>query len=464
MEKKRGKKKREDASYREGRNAMRLVASTSEGLAGIASLSTELLLDTKKLVVLGKTLRAARSTSLDLTAAKTNDKISDEGILSLTRAVGNHDTPASSAGIKAGLDSLRHGTDLVDLKKKSVAGLLLLGHGDTLGVGHKEIITDDLELLADDSLELGVGLPVVLIEGILDGPDGILSNPLLVDLDELVTSDLKTVLLLLLGDLLAKVVLLGLLVEELRSSDIHGDLDLAGVASLGDSLNDELETSLVLEDVGSEATLITDVGGILTELLLDDELEVLVDLSGHAHSLSEALGASGADHELLHGKTVASVATTVDNVEARKRKHELLVARELSNIAVEGKTLEGGGGTADAHGDTEDGVGTELALVGGTVDINHHLIDLSLLGDIHADELGGEDGVDVVNSLENTLAHVDGLIAITKLTSLIDTSGGTRGDTRAEEALLSLQVNLNSGVAAGIVDLTSVNRKNLRHD
>jgi len=125
--------------------------------------------------------------------------------------------------------------------------------------------------------------------------------------------------------------------------------------------------------------------------------------------------------------------------------------------------LEGSCSTADAHGDTKDGVGAKLALVGGAVDLHHELIDLGLLGDIHADQLGSEDGVDVLNSLQNTLAHVDGLVTITKLASLIDTSGGTRGNTRAEEALLGLQVNLNSGVAARIVDLTSVDRKDLRH-
>jgi len=158
------------------------------------------------------------------------------------------------------------------------------------------------------------------------------------------------------------------------------------------------------------------------------------------------------------------MATTIDNIEARKRKHKLLVATELSNITVKRNTLESSSSTADAHGDTKDSIGTELALVGSTIEFNHELIDLSLLGNIHTDELRSNDGVDILNSLENTLTHVNGLITITKLTSLIDTSGSTRGDTRAEKTLLSLKINLNGGVTARIVDLTSVDSKNLRHD
>jgi hypothetical protein len=34
-------------------------------------------------------------------------------------------------------------------------------------------------------------------------------------------------------------------------------------------------------------------------------------------------------------------------------------------VLVEGDTLLGGTGLRDGHGDTEDGVGSELALVGG---------------------------------------------------------------------------------------------------
>ena len=58
----------------------------------------------------------------------------------------------------------------------------------------------------------------------------------------------------------------------------------------------------------------------------------------------------------------------------------------------------------NSHGDTEDGVGTELSLVVGSVKLDEEVIDLLLGGDgdLGVDQSGGNDAVDVVNGLENT--------------------------------------------------------------
>ena len=61
--------------------------------AGEGRVRAELLLDAQELVVLGHTLRARRCTRLDLADAKSNDEVGDEGVLRLTRAVRNHDSP-----------------------------------------------------------------------------------------------------------------------------------------------------------------------------------------------------------------------------------------------------------------------------------------------------------------------------------------------------------------------------------
>ena len=51
-------------------------------------------LDAKKSVVLGDTLATSRSTSLDLSNAKGNNKVGNDGVLRLTTTVRDHDTPA----------------------------------------------------------------------------------------------------------------------------------------------------------------------------------------------------------------------------------------------------------------------------------------------------------------------------------------------------------------------------------
>ena len=62
------------------------------------------------------------------------------------------------------------------------------------------------------------------------------------------------------------------------------------------------------------------------------------------------------------------------------------------------------GGLGDSHGDTEDSVGSELTLVGGTIEVDEELIDLLLVGDVELslDELGSDNVVDVSDGLGDT--------------------------------------------------------------
>lgn len=60
------------------------------------------------------------------------------------------------------------------------------------------------------------------------------------------------------------------------------------------------------------------------------------------------------------------MGSTVDNVEARNGEDVGgLDTGELGKVLVKGDTLGSGTGLRDSHGDTEDGVGSELTLVGG---------------------------------------------------------------------------------------------------
>ena len=101
-----------------------------------------------------------------------------------------------------GFDGLCDGADLVDLQQETVARLFLDGHVDPLGVGHGQIVADDLDGRLGG--QVGPALPVVLIEeewfstssnslckssylveGILDGDDGVLFDEAEVHLSEL---------------------------------------------------------------------------------------------------------------------------------------------------------------------------------------------------------------------------------------------------------------------------------------
>ena len=78
----------------------------------------------------------------------------------------HHSSPALGLGHVMSLDGLSHAANLVDLEQEPVAGLLLDGGGDPLGVCHQKVISDNLDLCVGS--QLGVSLPVILVKGVLN--------------------------------------------------------------------------------------------------------------------------------------------------------------------------------------------------------------------------------------------------------------------------------------------------------
>lgn len=409
-------------------------------------LVTKLLLNSEKLVVLGESLRSRRSTSLDLASSETDGEISNGGILGLTGSVGNHDTPLGVVRVVGGLDGLGDGTDLVDLEEEGVSRLLVNGSLDSDGVGDSQIITDNLDVGGGDKVRPGG--PVILSEGILERSNGVLGDELGVVSSKLLTSLPQR--LVGVGVLEVKVVLVGLLVVELGRCGIDTDLDLASVTGSLNGLHDEVKSLLSGLNIGGNTTLITDVTGGSTVLLLGERLELVVNLGTGSERLREGLEASGGDHELLDGESATSVRTTVQDVkEGNGEDVGLGGLSQRSDVLVKRDTLLTGTGSGSGNGDTKDGVGTELGLVLGSVKLEEELVESSLVLDV---ELGLDDGrgndlVDVLDGLEDTLSAPLGGILVSELESLVDTSGGTGGDDGTEETVLGGEVNLNGGVS-----------------
>lgn len=97
-------------------------------------------------------------------------------------------------------------------------------------------------------------------------------------------------------------------------------------------------------------------------------------------------------------------ATVQDVLEGNGKDVGLLGTGKVGDVDVERDTLLSGSSLGNGQGDTEDGVGTELALVGSAVELVQEVIDLSLVLDINVllDESGANDLVDVLNGLEDT--------------------------------------------------------------
>lgn len=200
--------------------------------------------------------------------------------------MGDHDTPVVGVGVLGGLDGLGESTNLVNLEQESVARLELDGLLDAQRVGDSQVITDNLEV--GGLVEVAPGLPVVLSEGVLNADNGVLGSQGLVEVSKLLVGE--PLGLVAVGVLEVQVVLLLLGLVELAGGNIHSDVDLAGVTSLGDGLGDQVQSLLGSLNIGSDTTLVTDVTSGLAVLLLGKGLELLVDLSTLAETLGEGGG------------------------------------------------------------------------------------------------------------------------------------------------------------------------------
>ena len=177
---------------------------------------------------------------------------------------------------------------------------------------------------------------------------------------------------------------------------------VAGLVAGGvDGLHDHLDGLFVRGEVGREAALVADRGG--QALGLEHRLEAVVDLGAHAQGLLEARGADRHDHELLQVDVVVGVLAAVHDVHHR---HRQLVRVAAADVLVQRQLERRRGGVGDGQRHAEDGVGAQLGLVGRAVELDEHAVDEALVGGVEADDLLGDDVVDVVDGGAHALAHV----------------------------------------------------------
>jgi hypothetical protein len=77
----------------------------------------EFLLDSQKLVILGKAFASAGGSSLDLSGSEPNHKVSDEWIFGFSRAMGDHDSPAILQALFSSFNGLSQTAYLIDLEQ-----------------------------------------------------------------------------------------------------------------------------------------------------------------------------------------------------------------------------------------------------------------------------------------------------------------------------------------------------------
>src|SRR5712692_4133579 len=265
--------------------ALKLCGQLFDGqraASGESSGGAQLLLDAQQLVVLGDAVGARGGAGLDLTGAHSHDKISDEGVFGLARAVRNDGRVARLTGHLDGLDRFGYRADLVELDQNGVGNLLRNPPRKNLRIGYKDVVADQLQLAAELLCKALPAVPVVLGHSVFERDDGELPRPARPELDHLFRCASGLVRL-------AENVLAARLVIEFAGGRVERNgRVLAGlVACRKDGLEQDFDGLFIRFEVRGKAALIADGRGVAA--LFEHGLQVVKDLDAHAQRLIEAV-------------------------------------------------------------------------------------------------------------------------------------------------------------------------------
>ena len=143
-----------------------------------------------------------------------------------------------------------------------------------------------------------------------------------------------------------------------------------------------------------------------------------------AQRLAEACRADWHDQEFLEINVVVGVDAAVQDVHLRGGQQagdgstEVLIQREAQFI---------GHGTSSSHRDGQDRVCAQVTLGRRAIELDHGIVQLTLLAGIGALEFGRNHVVDIVDRLEHALAQVTALVAVAQLQCFVLAGGGSAG-------------------------------------
>ncbi len=194
--------------------------------------------------------RFVRRTGLDLSGGQSHGQVGDRRILGLTASMARDARVSVAMSQLNGFDRLGQCTDLIHLDQNAVGDSAVDASLKPFGVGHKQVITDQLDLRTNAVGQLLPGIPIVFRATVFDRANWILVDPLGQEVDHLITAQLLAI----------DRVGLRLLVVELGRCYVQGDVDLLAwlVAGSLNRFHDQVEGFLIAAEVRSETTFITD--------------------------------------------------------------------------------------------------------------------------------------------------------------------------------------------------------------
>jgi hypothetical protein len=140
------------------------------------------------------------------------------------------------------------------------------------------------------------------------------------------------------------------------------------------------------------------------------------------------------------------------------------VGHDAAQIAVERHPVGFGRGPRRRHGDPQNGVGAQFALVGGAVQFDDAPIEGRLVGCVHAEHLRGDVVHDVGHRGPHPFAAVAFGALVAQLESLAGPGRGPRGDRSPPHgAAGKMHVHFDGRVSAGVEDLPGLDFDDFGH-
>ena len=177
----------------------------------------------------------------------------------------------------------------------------------------------------------------------------------------------------------------------------------------------------------------------------------MVDLGPPAQRLREGLGPDRGEEELLHVDAVVGVLTAVDDVEQR---HGQDVRVGSAEVAEQRQIRRVGGRLGHRERHAEDGVRAGAPLVVGAVGGDEDLVDDALFARLDALDRGPELVDHGLDGLEDALAVVAALVAVTQFICFESAGGSARRDGGPlDDAVVEENLHLDGRVSARVEDL-----------
>src|SRR3954469_5992297 len=153
----------------------------------------ELLFDPQKLVVFGHAVGARGGAGLDLPRVHGDSQVGDRGVFRLAAAMAGNAGVAIPMGQMNRRDGFGERADLVHFDQNAVGDAFVDSPLQALGVGHEQVVADELNLAAELLGEHLPALPIVFGTAVFDRDDRITGAPGGPEIDHLARRDILAV-------------------------------------------------------------------------------------------------------------------------------------------------------------------------------------------------------------------------------------------------------------------------------